>query len=170
MNYKKITDEDLTFFKSVCGEKAVLTGEHINEDFSHDELSGAKHYPEVVLSVENTEQISKIMKYASQELVPVTPRGQGTGLVGGCVALYGGVLLDMGKMNRILELDEENLILTVESGAVLMDISKYAEDHGYFYPPDPGEKSATIGGNINTICLTLVTCDMLRNSAISAPT
>lgn len=150
MSFKKIDNNDLDFLTSICGEDRVFTGENINEDYSHDELAGIHKYPEVLVRVTSTEEVSNIMKYAYENNIPVTPRGQGTGLVGGAVALYGGIMMDLSPMNNILELDEENLTLTVESGVLLMEISKYVEEHDLFYPPDPGEKSATIGGNINT--------------------
>jgi len=150
MNYNKINNEDITFLESLCGKDRVFTDDRINEDFSHDELSGISQYPEVLVEVSSTEEVSKIMKYASKRNIPVTPRGQGTGLVGGSVAIYGGIMINMSSMNKILELDEENLTLTVEPGVLLMEISKFVEEHDLFYPPDPGEKSATIGGNINT--------------------
>ena len=151
MTYKRIDEADIAFLRSVCGEDKVFVGENeISEDFSHDELGGIYRYPEVLAEVRETLQVSKIMQYAYHNNIPVTPRGQGTGLVGASVAIHGGIMIYMGKMNRILELDEENLTLTVEPGVLLMDISQYAEEHDLFYPPDPGEKSATIGGNINT--------------------
>ncbi len=150
MSFKKIDNNDLDFLVSVCGEDRIFTGENINEDYSHDELAGIHKFPEVLVRVKGTEEVSKVMKYAYENNIPVTPRGQGTGLVGGAVALHGGIMMDMSLMNNILELDEENLTLTVESGVLLMEISKFVEDNDLFYPPDPGEKSATIGGNINT--------------------
>ncbi len=150
MNFKKIDDKDVQFLISVLGEDRVFVGEAINEDFSHDELASVKVMPEALVEVKSTEEVSKIMKYAHENNIPVTPRGQGTGLVGGSVALHGGIMLNLSKMNNILELDEENLTLTVEPGVLLMEISKYVEAKDLFYPPDPGEKSATIAGNINT--------------------
>ncbi len=150
MNYSKINNEDIVFLESLCGKDKVFTEDSINEDFSHDELSGINQYPEVLVEVSSTEEVSKIMKYAAKRNIPVTPRGQGTGLVGGSVAIHGGIMMNMSSMNKIIELDEENLTLTVESGVLLMKISKFVEEHDLFYPPDPGEKSATIGGNINT--------------------
>jgi glycolate oxidase len=150
MNYAKINNDDIKFFESLCGKEKVFYGENINEDFSHDELSGISSYPEVMIEASNSKEVSEIMKYASCRNIPVTPRGQGTGLVGGSVAVHGGIMLNMSTMNKILELDEENLTLTVEPGVLLMEISKFVEEHDLFYPPDPGEKSATIGGNINT--------------------
>lgn len=151
MTYKKVDEKDIEFLLSVCGENRVFVGkEEINEDFSHDELAGIHKYPEVLVEAASTEEVSKIMKYAYDNNIPVIPRGQGTGLVGASVAIHGGIMINLCKMNKILELDEENLTLTVEPGVLLMEISKFVEEHDLFYPPDPGEKSATIAGNINT--------------------
>lgn len=151
MTVKRMDQVDVDFLISLCGEDRVYVGEkEINEDFSHDELGGLHAYPEVMIEVMSTEEVSSIMKYAYENNIPVTPRGQGTGLVGASVALHGGIMVNFCKMNQILELDEDNLTLTVEPGVLLMEISKYVEEHDLFYPPDPGEKSATIAGNINT--------------------
>ena len=150
MSYKTITKEDIAFLISVCGQERVFTGDDINEDFSHDELSGAKKFPEVLVDAHTTEEVSKIMKFAYENNIPVTPRGAGTGLVGGAVAIHGGIMINLSKMNKILELDEDNLTLTVEPGVMLMEVTKMVEEHDLFYPPDPGEKTATIGGNIST--------------------
>lgn len=149
-SYKKVDARDIDFLKSVCDPDRVMTGEDIHEDYSHDELAGIHRYPDVVVEVISREEISAIMKYAWENNIPVTPRGQGTGLVGAAVPVKGGILLSLVRMNKILELDEDNLTLTVEPGVLLMEISKYVETYDLFYPPDPGEKSATIGGNINT--------------------
>ena len=128
----------------------VLVGENINEEYSHDELSGTSSYPDVVVKAKSAEEIAAIMKYAYENTIPVTPRGAGTGLVGSSVPMEHGIMIDTTLMNQILELDEENLTVTVEPGVLLMELSAYVEDHDFFYPPDPGEKSATIGGNIST--------------------
>ena len=90
------------------------------------------------------------MKYAYEQNIPVVVRGSGTGLVGACVPIYGGIMLETTLMNHILELDTENLTVTVEPGVLLMELSKFVEENDLFYPPDPGEKSATIAGNIST--------------------
>lgn len=150
MSYKKLEKKDLDFLTDLCGDERVYFSDDINEDFSHDELGGISSYPEVLVEVLTTNEVSKIMKYAYENNIPVTPRGQGTGLVGAAVAIHGGIMINLSKMNKILELDEENLTLTLEPGVLLMEISKYVEENDLFYPPDPGEKSATIGGNINT--------------------
>ena len=150
MEYKKIDTADIEALVSICGKEHVKTRDVLSEDFSHDELAGIRVFPEVMVEPISTMQISKIMKYAYDHLIPVTPRGQGTGLVGGAVPVKQGILLNMCQMNKILELDEATMMLTVEPGVLLMDIYKYVEPFGLSYPADPGEKSATIGGNINT--------------------
>ncbi|AAO35564.1 2-hydroxy-acid oxidase [Clostridium tetani] len=148
--YKTIDKKDIEYFISILGKNRVLVGDEISEDFSHDELGGIEKMPDVLVEANTTEEISKIMKYAYENNIPVVPRGSGTGLVGASVPIYGGIMINLTKMNKILELDEENLTLTVEPGVLLMEIADYVEDKDFFYPPDPGEKSATIGGNINT--------------------
>ncbi len=151
MDYKVFDERDLSFLHSVIADgERVISGNAINEDYSHDELGGTTSYPSVVVKVRSEKEISEILKYANENKLPVTPRGSGTGLVGGGVAVEHGIMLDLSLMNKILELDEENLTITVEPGVLLMDLADYVEGKGFFYPPDPGEKSATIGGNIST--------------------
>ncbi len=151
MNYKRIDKNDLHFINGIINDsERVLYGENINEDYSHDELSDTESFPDVVVKVLSTEEVSEIMKYAYENNIPVTPRGSGTGLVGASVAMEHGIMIDTSLMNRFLELDEDNLTITVEPGVLLMELSAYVQDRDLFYPPDPGEKSATIGGNIST--------------------
>ena len=148
--YKKVDENDVAFFRSVLEEERVLSGDRIAEEYSHDELDGVRRLPDVLLKVRSTEEISAVMTNEKEKKLPVVVRGSGTGLVGAAVALEGGVMLETLGMNRILELDEENLTVTVEPGVLLMDLAAFAEEHDFLYPPDPGEKSATIGGNIST--------------------
>lgn len=150
MKYKMIDENDIAFLQDVCGEDRVIRAEELSEDFYHDEMPGQYTAPEVMVYGMNSTEVSLIMHYANQKHIPVTPRGQGTGLVGGAIPLYGGILLNLSRMNRILELDENNLTLTVEPGVLIMDIYEYVEAHGLYYPPNPGEKSASIGGNVST--------------------
>lgn len=151
MHYKKITTDDIDFLKSIFTPERTYTEKEINEDFSHDEMIiYGKHLPEIVVEALNTQEVAAVMKYAFENNIPVTPRGSGTGLCGGAVAIYGGILLSLARMNRILETDEENLTVTTEPGVLLMDIVKSVAEHDLLYPPDPGEKSATIGGNVMT--------------------
>jgi len=151
MSYKKFDRNDLSFIQSVIqDEDRILCAGKINEEYSHDELSGTECYPDIVVKVLSSMEVSKIMEYANNNHIAVTPRGAGTGLVGASVAMEKGIMIDMSLMNHFLELDEENLTLTVEPGVLLMELAAYVEEKGFFYPPDPGEKSATIGGNIST--------------------
>ena len=150
-NYKKLDSADITYIKEIVkDEERVLTGDFINEEYSHDELGGTSSYPDVVVRAKSPVEIAAIMKYAYEHTIPVTPRGAGTGLVGSSVAIEHGIMIDTTLMNHILELDEENLTVAVEPGVLLMELGAYVEEHDFFYPPDPGEKSATIGGNIST--------------------
>lgn len=151
MNYKEFDDKDYRYIRNfIADDERVFYKDNINEDYSHDELGGATCRPDLVVRVISTEEVSGIMKYACENNIPVTPRGSGTGLVGGAVPIKKGIVIDVILMNRFIELDEENLTVTVEPGILLMELSKFVEEHDLFYPPDPGEKTATIGGNINT--------------------
>ncbi len=148
--YNRVCAEDIAALRAIVGESAVLYGDAISPDYAHDELGGIEKMPEVVVRVRSTEEISAVMKHAWAREIPVTVRGSGTGLVGSAVAIHGGILLETTAMNKILELDEENLTVTVQPGVLLMELAAFAEEHDFLYPPDPGEKSATIGGNIST--------------------
>ncbi len=148
--YSKVTQKDVDFLKTVAAPGDLLLGKEISSDYSHDELGGVESFPEVLIFPRSAEEISKIVRYAYANNIPIVARGSGTGLVGAAVAIKGGIMLCTSKMNRILELDTENLTVTVEPGVLLMELAEFVEDRGFFYPPDPGEKSATIGGNIST--------------------
>ncbi len=150
MTYQKITDTDLKFLQSVIPADRIVVGDSISVDYAHDELSGTENPPEVLIFPKSTEEISEIIKYAYAHDIPVTARGSGTGLVGASVAVKGGIMLCTAKMNSVIELDRENMTVTVEPGVLLMQLAEFVEEQGLFYPPDPGEKSATIGGNIST--------------------
>ncbi len=148
--YGKICAEDISALKRIVGDGEVLTGDAISADYAHDELGGIERMPDVLVRVRSTEQVSAIMRHAYERAIPVTVRGSGTGLVGAAVPIEGGILLETTKMNRILELDRSNLAVTVQPGVLLMELAAFAEENDFLYPPDPGEKSATIGGNIST--------------------
>ena len=150
MQYSPITADDISHLRQICGDDWVMWGEDISPDYYHDELSLEGRPPEAVARPGSATEVAEIMAYCWERNIPVTPRGAGTGLCGGAVALYGGVLLVTDRMNRILEIDEENLMAVVEPGVLLMDFQKAVEGVGLFYPPDPGEKTATIGGNVST--------------------
>lgn len=148
--YNKVTNEDILKLKAISGDENVIYGNDINPDYAHDELGGIESMPEVLVRVHTTEEISQIMKLAYERTIPVTVRGSGTGLVGSAVPIKGGILLETTQMNKIIELDKDTLTVTVQPGVLLMELSAFCEDNDFLYPPDPGEKSATIGGNIST--------------------
>jgi glycolate oxidase len=150
MNYHQLNEQDIAYLISIVGEEHAFVGKNIEKDYAHDELGTVSAYPDIHVFAFDKSHVSNIMKYAYEKNIPVTVRGSGTGLVGACVPLYGGILLDLSKMNKIIELDKTNLTLRVEPGVLLMDIYEHVEKENLFYAPDPGEKSATIGGNIST--------------------
>ena len=149
--FNKINEKDIQNLNKIISDpKRVYTKENIHEDYHHDELHTLIAAPDLLIEAVSTTEVSEVMKYAWSRNIPVTPRGQGTGLVGGAVCMSGGIMLSLQKMNKILTLDEDNMTLTVEPGVLLMEIAEFLEPKGLIYPPDPGEKSATIGGNIST--------------------
>ncbi len=151
MGYGKVTERILKKIKNIVGEENIFTDKDELEKYSHDEMPIPKFYfPEVVVKPENTQQVSKILVLANKEKIPVTPRCGGTGLCGGCVPIYGGILLSLEKMNRVLEVDEENFVAVVEAGVALSDLYKAVEAKGLYYPLLPGEESACVGGNVAT--------------------
>ncbi|MCK5817630.1 MAG: FAD-binding oxidoreductase, partial [Candidatus Marinimicrobia bacterium] len=129
MDYSPLTQLDIDRLIEICGNDNVLTGDAIHEDYSRDELAGIRQYPDVVVLPMNSGQVSDILKYANDKHIAVTPRGQGTGLVGAAIAIHKGIMLSSENMNKILELDEDNLTLTVEPGVLLMEISEYVEEN-----------------------------------------
>ncbi|MDP4118115.1 MAG: FAD-linked oxidase C-terminal domain-containing protein [Bacillota bacterium] len=151
MKYNRIDKSGIEILKKMLAPDRVFAGSEINEDYSHDEMQEyGKFMPEVVVEALSTEEVSAVMKYAFENNIPVTPRGSGTGLCGGAVPVNGGIVLSMARMNHILEFDHANLTVTVEPGVLLMELAQAVCEQNYLYPPDPGEKSATIGGNVMT--------------------
>ena len=146
MSFNHVTEADLKYFEELLPGR-VFSGEEISTDYDHDEMTIYGHYmPEAVLQALTTEDVSAVLKYCNEHNIAVTPRGAGTGLCGGCVAIHGGVVLSTEKMKKVLEVDTKNMTATVEPGVLLMEFPKSLEDTGLFYPPDPGEKTATMGG------------------------
>jgi glycolate oxidase len=147
--YNKVDARIVEDLRRIVGEQHVLAGAEQMEPYTHDEVVGLRADPEVVVRVTSAEQIADIFRLAQRERVPVTPRGAGYGLSGGAVPVCGGIVLSTEKMNRILEIDKENLMVTVEPGVITGDIHRAVEAEGLFYPPDPASlDSCTIGGNV----------------------
>ena len=129
----------------------VYTGSDIKPDYAHDEMPiYGERMPDAVVEVTSTEEVAAVCKICYDNDVPIIPRGAGTGLVGGCVAHSGGVIIDTCKMNKILSYDLDNFTVRVQAGVLLNDLAEDCMSKGVMYPPDPGEKFATVGGNVST--------------------
>ncbi len=149
MIYNKVDERIVSELRQIVGTEDVLIDGEALEPYTHDETVGLSAQPEVVVRARSTEAVSAVMRLAQRERVPVTPRGAGYGLSGGAVPMCGGIVLSLDRMNHILELDKDNLMLTVEPGVVTGDIHRAVEAEGLFYPPDPASlDSCTIGGNV----------------------
>lgn len=139
-----------TVLREIIPDESRLVFDHIPPEFLSDTLGRRKGEASSLVFAKSTEEVSKLLQYAHANRIPVTPRGAGTNLVGSTVPVDGGIILDLSQMNRILELDTETMTITVEPGLLLQDLQAYVEEHNLFYPPDPGEKASSIGGNIST--------------------
>jgi glycolate oxidase len=139
----------LTQLTDIVGPENVLLEADRLEPYSHDETVGLRAMPEVAVRVTAAQQVAEIFRLANRERIPITPRGAGYGLSGGAVAVHGGIVLSLEKMNHILEIDKDNLMVTVEPGVITGDLHRAVEAEGLFYPPDPASlDSCSIGGNI----------------------
>lgn len=136
--------------KEIISDKKRIVAHDIPEKYLSDTLGRLKGEAAALVFPQSTEEVSKILKYAHKHDIPVTPRGAGTNLVGSTVPVDGGIILDFSHMDKVLELDENTMTITVQPGLLLQDLQKYVEERGLFYPPDPGEKASSIGGNIST--------------------
>ena len=147
--YNRVNADIVDALSQIVGPGNVLVSAEQMEPYTHDEVVGLRADPEVVVRVTSAAQVADIMRLAQRERVPVTPRGAGYGLSGGAVPVLGGIVLSLEKMNRILEIDKKNLMVTVEPGVITGNIHRAVEAEGLFYPPDPASlDSCFIGGNI----------------------
>jgi glycolate oxidase len=147
---------DFTELSKIVSDDRIVFDKQISDKYIYDDLvvdmqgKLIKGNANVLIYPISTDEISEIMKFAYKNTIPVIPIGAKTGLAGATTPLNGEILLDLSKMNKIVEIDEETFTATVEAGVLLKDLRKEVENIGLFYPPDPGEKSSTIGGNIAT--------------------
>jgi len=108
-----------------------------------------QHVPDVVVLPEANEEVAAVVRVASRHDVPIVPRGMSSGLAGGSIPVRGGIVMSLTRMNRILEIDRENMTATVQAGVVTADLQAEVEKLGLFYPPDPSSnRQSTIGGNV----------------------
>jgi len=151
MHFNKLTDRIINKLNDIVGKNNLIINKEDMEDYICDEMSiPRKFYPEVIVKPITAKEISKVMKLADEKNISITPRGSGTGLSGGAVAIFGGILLSLERMDRIIEIDADNFVAVVEPGVKLAELYKAVADKGLYYPLYPGEESASIGGNIAT--------------------
>ncbi|WP_276090134.1 FAD-linked oxidase C-terminal domain-containing protein [Pedobacter sp. JY14-1] len=149
MNYCKISPELLEQLIEIAGAENVLTDKESLGNYAHDETEDLHYYPEVVVKPADTATIATLLKFCNKYLVPLTPRGGGTGLSGGALPVHGGVLLSMERFKSIIEIDTDNLQATVEPGVITEEFINAVAEHGLLYPVDPSSKgSCFIGGNV----------------------
>ncbi|RPI87140.1 MAG: FAD-binding protein [Chloroflexi bacterium] len=147
--YSRVDNQAIYDLEAIVGKSSVLFEAEQLEPYSRDHVVGLKGNPEVVVLPQTPQQISAIFHLAQERRIPVTPRGAGYGLSGGAVPACGGIVMSLEKMDRILEIDKENLMVTVEPGVITGNIHRAVEAEGLFYPPDPASlDSCSIGGNI----------------------
>ncbi len=141
--------EHIEAFKQIVGSQYVQTDNETLEQYAHDETERLVFLPDVVIRPRTPEEISAILKICNQHLIPVTPRGGGTGLSGGALPHLGGVVITTDRLNNILEIDERNLQVTTEPGVITEVLQNAVKEKGLFYPPDPSSRGTCfIGGNI----------------------
>jgi glycolate oxidase len=152
--FKQVDQKIVKELRRITSDASVIyEDKETLKNYSHDESGGEyyAHMPDVVVKVDNADQISKILKFANVEHIPITPRGAGSGLAGADVPLYGGIVLSLERMNRILEIDKNNLVAVVEPGVVTNDLCKKVADFGLYYAGYPmSVETSFIGGNVAT--------------------
>jgi glycolate oxidase len=150
VEYGRVTPKIRDRLEVIVGVDNVSDAVEDLEKHAIDESLEPPHLPELVVRPGNTEEVSAVMRLAHGERIPVTPQGSRTGLSGGSHPIYGGIALSLERMNRILEIDEENLMVVIEPGVLIVDLHEATEERGLLYPPDPGQESGSLGGNIST--------------------
>ncbi len=141
-------DETIRQLTRIVGENNVLSSEEDRICYSYD-ATNQLYKPDVVVFPDGAEEVSSLLKLANEKRFPVIPRGAGTGFTGGSLPVFGGVALVLTRMNRIIEIDEDNLVAVVEPGVITSDFQKAVERMGLFYPPDPSSLAySTLGGNV----------------------
>jgi glycolate oxidase len=147
--YNRISAAVREELKKIVGSEHVFTDEERLEQYGRDETEDLVFRPEVVVKPRTPQEVSEILKLANKEKVPVTPRAAGTGLSGGALPVFGGIILSVERFNKIIEIDERNLQATVEPGVINEIFQNACIEKGLFYPPDPASKgSCFLGGNI----------------------
>ena len=150
--YGIITDAILAKLREVVkDEDRIAVGDKVNPEYSQDKMPiYGVHAPDVAIDALTTEEVSGIMKICNDNDIPVTVRGNGTGLVGGAVAMFGGILISTFRMNKVLKWDDEHFAAHIQPGILLGDLQRLSLERGLMYAPDPANRKATVGGNVST--------------------
>ncbi|WP_425541840.1 glycolate oxidase subunit GlcD [Bacillus carboniphilus] len=145
-----LSEKFIGLLKEIVGEENVQASTVHRLAYSYDATAQYQSLPDAIVSPRNTKEVSEIIRLCQSKKIPIVPRGSGTNLAAGTVPSSGGIVLLFKHMNKIIELDEENLTVTVQPGVITKDLIDYVEKFDLFYPPDPSSmKISTIGGNIN---------------------
>ena len=150
-SYCPVTFKIVEDLKRICGDAFVyFDDERKLEKYSRDKVPGQYgHMPEVVVLPKTAQEIAEVVKLANREMIPITPRAAGSGLSGGAVPIYGGIVLSVERMNNILEVDDQNLMAVVEPGVVTNKLDEVLQSHGLFFAGYPmSEEFCFIGGNV----------------------
>jgi glycolate oxidase len=148
--YTQVDESIRLKLEAIVGTKNISVNDEDLKKHAVDESPLQPHPPEIVVKPRSTAEVSEILALCDNLLIPVTTQGSRTGLSGASHPVLGGVALSTERMNRILEVDEANLTCTVEPGVLVSEVHAIVENIGLYYPPDPGQESGSIGGNINT--------------------
>jgi glycolate oxidase len=151
LNYNRVTKRIVDELIRIIGDRFVITDTEKLEPYSHDEVAEKEYasMPEVVVKPKTAQEIAEIVKLANRELIPITPRAAGSGLSGGAVPVFGGILLSVERMNQIIEVDENNMMVVVEPGVITNEINNAVADKGLFYAGYPmSVETCFIGGNV----------------------
>ncbi len=137
---------------NIVGPENVISDQEKFADYSHDEFSLKEiaRQPDLVVLPTTEYQVAEVLKIANARGIPLTPRGGGTGLCGGCVPANGGIVLSLERMSRILEIDAKNLVAVAEAGVRLSDFTTAVSYADLYFPPHPGDESAMMGGLVAT--------------------
>ncbi len=149
--YGRVTEDIVDELRGIVGERFVIIDREKLEPFSHDEVAGEEYaaYPDVVVRPESADEIARIVKLANRCSIPVTVRGAGSGLSGGAVPVHGGIVIGSDRMNKILEIDADNMMVVVEPGVVTNEINDKIAELGLFYAGYPmSVETCYIGGNV----------------------
>jgi len=145
--FEKVTNDVIDRLRAIAGAEHVAVDEI--EKYGHDETEDFWFPPEVVVRPRTVEEVSRVLRLATERRIPVTPQAARTSLSGGALPVHGGIALSVERMNRILEIDAENLFVVTEPGVVTQTLQEEVEKRGLFYGPDPASRgSCMIGGNI----------------------